>query len=89
MLFDLAGLLPGLLLMGGPVADRIDSAFADGTLLAASTGMYLMEGGAQPKKLLPISLAMYSGIINLATVGYGDIHPVTAAGKVFDGAAAV
>ena len=89
MLLDLAGLLPGLLLMGGPVADRIDSAFADGTLLAASTGMYLLEGDAQPEKLLPISLAMYSAIINLATVGYGDIHPFTAAGKVFDGAAAV
>ena len=51
--------------------------------------MYLLEGDAQPEKLLPISLAMYSAIINLATVGYGDIHPVTAAGKVFARTAAV
>lgn len=71
----------------GPLAASL--VIGGGMLLAAATGMYLLEGTAQPDKLGSIPLAMYWAIITLATVGYGDIYPVTTAGKVFAGAAAV
>lgn len=60
-----------------------------GMLLTAATGMYLLEGHVQPDKLGSIPLAMYWAIITLATVGYGDIYPVTSAGKIFAGICAV
>ena len=60
-----------------------------GMLLMAATGMYLLEGAAQPDRLGSIPLAMYWAVITLATVGYGDVYPVTAAGKIFAGLSAV
>jgi len=60
-----------------------------GMLLLAATGMYLLEGAAQPDKLGSVPHAMYWAIITLATVGYGDIFPITPGGKIFAGIAAV
>jgi voltage-gated potassium channel len=45
--------------------------------------MYYAEHEAQPEKFDSIPNAMYWGIITLATVGYGDIYPVTTLGKFF------
>jgi hypothetical protein len=42
---------------------------------------YLLERGAQPDKFEDIPTAMYWAIITLASVGYGDITPVTPAGR--------
>jgi voltage-gated potassium channel len=52
-------------------------------LLLSSTMMYYAEHDAQPDKFDNIPDAMYWGIITLATVGYGDMYPVTALGKIF------
>ncbi|CAN5505287.1 cyclic nucleotide-gated ion channel [soil metagenome] len=56
-----------------------------GLLLIAGTGMYLIEGDVQPDKLGSVPAAMYWAVVTVVTVGYGDIVPVTALGKLFTG----
>ena len=43
--------------------------------------MYDAEHEAQPDAFSSIPAAMWWGIVTLATVGYGDIYPVTPWGK--------
>lgn len=52
-------------------------------LILSSSMMYYAEHEAQPEKFDSIPNAMYWGVITLATVGYGDIYPVTPLGKFF------
>jgi voltage-gated potassium channel len=49
-------------------------------VLTASLG-YLFEHDAQPDKFENIPTAIYWAVITLASVGYGDISPVTAPGR--------
>jgi voltage-gated potassium channel Kch len=49
-------------------------------ILTASLG-YLFEHGAQPEKFENIPTAIYWAVITLASVGYGDISPVTPVGR--------
>lgn len=58
-------------------------------LVLASTLMYHIENEAQPDKFSSIPATMWWGIITLTTVGYGDIFPVTPAGKVLGGVVAM
>jgi voltage-gated potassium channel len=51
------------------------------TLLAA-TGMYLAEGHLQPEVFGSIPRALWWAIVTVATVGYGDVIPLTLAGKL-------
>ncbi|MDX5594175.1 cyclic nucleotide-gated ion channel [Pseudovibrio sp. SPO723] len=53
-----------------------------GTILIAATTMYLVEHQAQPEKLGTIPDAMWWAFATLTTVGYGDVVPITWAGKV-------
>ncbi len=50
-------------------------------VLTASLG-YLFEHEAQPEKFDNIPNSIYWAVITLASVGYGDISPVTTAGRV-------
>ena len=55
------------------------------TIIAASL-MHLVEARAQPDKFGTIPDAMWWAIVTLGTIGYGDVVPVTAAGKLIAGA---
>ncbi|MBM4260111.1 MAG: cyclic nucleotide-binding domain-containing protein [Deltaproteobacteria bacterium] len=54
-------------------------------LLINSAAMYALEHDAQPTSFSSIPHAMWWCMVTMATVGYGDIIPVTAAGRVFGG----
>jgi voltage-gated potassium channel len=51
-------------------------------LVVSSSLMYWAETDAQPKAFGSIPAAMWWGIVTLATVGYGDIYPITPLGKL-------
>jgi len=53
-----------------------------GTTLVTASLMYLAERHVQPDKLGTIPDAMWWAIVTLGTIGYGDIVPVTALGKL-------
>ncbi len=53
-----------------------------GVALFAATAMHLVEGRVQPDKLGTIPDAMWWAIVTLGTIGYGDVVPVTAAGRL-------
>ena len=50
-------------------------------ILTASLG-YLFEHDAQPEKFDNIPQSIYWAVITLASVGYGDISPVTTGGRI-------
>jgi voltage-gated potassium channel len=51
-------------------------------LIISSSLMYEAEHEAQPKAFASIPAAMWWGIVTLATVGYGDVYPVTDWGRL-------
>lgn len=52
-------------------------------LIFASSLMFFAESQAQPDAFPSIPAAMWWGVVTLTTVGYGDVYPVTALGKLF------
>ena len=48
----------------------------------SSTIMYYCEHEVQPDKFSSIPESMWWGVMTLSTVGYGDVYPITAAGKI-------
>lgn len=73
--------------LAGAIADRMDdliivAALGTVILLFSSTAMYMIEGHVQPDKFGSIPRSMWWAVITLTTVGYGDVTPVTSAGKV-------
>ena len=51
-------------------------------LLISSTAMYLLESNVQPEQFGSIPRALWWAVVTVTTVGYGDVVPQTAAGKV-------
>lgn len=47
-----------------------------------ASAMYFAENAAQPEKFPHIPAAIWWAIVTITTVGYGDVFPITAAGKV-------
>lgn len=54
-------------------------------LLFSATGIYLLERHVQPEAFGSIPQSAWWAMATLTTVGYGDVAPVTPAGKVFGG----
>ncbi len=53
-----------------------------GATLVSGALMHIAEGKIQPDKLGTIPDAMWWAIVTLGTIGYGDVVPVTAVGKL-------
>ena len=56
-----------------------------GLVMFAATVMYFIERNAQPVSFGSIPAAAWWSVMTLATVGYGDVVPSTAVGKLFAG----
>lgn len=58
-------------------------------LLFASSLIYFLEHDAQPEEFSSIPATMWWGVATLTTVGYGDLCPVTPAGRLLASVIAV
>lgn len=56
-----------------------------GTALIAAALMHLAERTAQPERFGTIPDALWWAIVTLGTIGYGDVVPVTALGRILAG----
>lgn len=54
-------------------------------LVLSSTIMYYFEHDVQPEKFASIGHSFWWAVSTLTTVGYGDVFPVTAMGKLMSG----
>lgn len=54
-------------------------------LMLSATAIYYIERFVQPEKFASIPGSMWWALATLTTVGYGDVVPVTALGRVFGG----
>lgn len=54
-------------------------------MVFAATGIYYLERHVQPDEFSSIPASLWWALVTLTTVGYGDVVPVTAMGKVFGG----
>jgi voltage-gated potassium channel len=58
-------------------------------ILFSSSLMYYVENEAQPDKFPNIVASLWWAVATLTTVGYGDVYPITALGKLFSGVIAL
>lgn len=52
-------------------------------IVLAASGIHMIERDAQPETFGNIPQAMWWAAVTLTTVGYGDVVPITVAGKLF------
>lgn len=53
------------------------------TILFSASAIYYLENEAQPDKFSSITESIWWATVSLATVGYGDVYPVTSGGRIF------
>jgi len=53
------------------------------TILFSASAIYFLENEAQPEKFSSITESIWWATVSLATVGYGDVYPITVGGKAF------
>lgn len=81
-------------MMGEAIAERrfellLSLAAAVVILVVSSTAMYLVEGPIQPEAFGSIPRAMWWSVVTLTTIGYGDVYPVSTAGRTVAGLTAI
>lgn len=54
-------------------------------LYVTSLGIYIAEHEAQPEKFRSFFDALWFAVETLSTVGYGDLVPITAMGRILPG----
>lgn len=52
-------------------------------LYVSAVGIYYFERSAQPEVFASVFHSLWWAVATLTTVGYGDVYPVTAGGKMF------
>ncbi|QDV13662.1 Cyclic nucleotide-gated potassium channel [Rosistilla oblonga] len=52
-------------------------------LYLASVGIYHFEHAAQPEAFASVFHCLWWAVVTLTTVGYGDVYPITAGGRIF------
>ncbi len=52
-------------------------------IFLSASGIYFFENEAQPEAFSSIFQSFWWAIVTLTTVGYGDVYPITAGGKIF------
>ncbi|MGL4636767.1 MAG: cyclic nucleotide-gated ion channel [Beijerinckiaceae bacterium] len=60
-----------------------------GLMIVAAAAMHMAEATVQPNQFGSIPASMWWAIITLTTVGYGDVVPITVAGKIVAGVTAL
>lgn len=61
---------------------QISAIYSAVVIILSSALMYLVEGGVQPEQFGSIPRCLWWSVITVTTVGYGDVSPETAAGKI-------
>lgn len=88
--YRLARYAPAIITIGRVLASEWRSLLGSavifaGLLLLSSVAMYIAEGDLQPDKLGDLPSTMWWAVVTLSTVGYGDVTPITVAGKIIAG----
>lgn len=52
-------------------------------IFISASGIYFFENATQPELFKSIFHSLWWAIVTLTTVGYGDVFPITAGGKIF------
>jgi voltage-gated potassium channel len=55
---------------------------AIGLMLIGSSALYWIEGDLQPDKFGSIPRSLWWAVITMTTIGYGDVYPISVAGKI-------
>jgi voltage-gated potassium channel len=93
-LFKLARYVPAFAIVGAAVQRAwaplmAALAVAAAQLYIAAMMLYFIEGETKPEAFGSIARAMWWAIVTLTTVGYGDVYPETAWGRVAAGLVAL
>ncbi|HEV2568493.1 potassium channel family protein [Sphingomonas sp.] len=51
-------------------------------LIVGATALFWIEGQLQPQQFGSVPRALWWAVITLTTIGYGDVYPITPAGKL-------